>query len=550
MNKNGNDKLISECDFVVLDFETTGLKPSHARVIEIGAVKISRGKITDTFSSFVNPGVEIPRSLSAFTGINTEDLHDAPYFEDLIYEVKSFIGDLPIVAHNAAFDFSFLESEFIRAGFEPPTNKTVCTAKIARRLFPETKSKSLAALTRKFRILHKNAHRALSDATATAKVFLKMLPLLEENYGIRTLGELVKFQNIPNKKTGIKFVKKSLASDSANAPDAPGVYFYKDKNGEIIYIGKAKSLRKRIQSYFLSTANEKAKAIVKKAKNLEFRATATELTALLAETKLIKRHKPEFNSQLKKFPQTYFIKINRAKQFPRPQTVSRLKADGADYFGPYRNRETAHDMLEIIGKAFLLRECTEKEFARKKTCYLAEINRCLAPCVREDVKRYENELENVYRFLSGENQNALNILLEKMKILSSQKRFEEAAEVRDAVQTLLNQLKRTAILAEPINKANAIVEIKGAGKNDYLLFLDGEFYIKNDITETRDFFLEALQDYFSNTLKYKGEITPESVEYFKIALSWLNSHRDLINIYYLKNYRSLEELFLAMSDLR
>ncbi len=539
---------MAKLNFVALDFETTGLKPQNSRVIEVGLAKIENGEITETFATLINPGVPLPYSITMLTGITQDDLEFAPTFEEVAHQIIQFIGEAPIVAHNAPFDFSFLQNELKLSGFESPENKALCTAKIARRLFPEMPKKSLAALSRKFAIRNKNTHRALSDAVTAAKVFLKMLPYLEENFGITTLGQLLKFQTMQKKSANVKFIKKTLLNDLANVPDAPGVYLYKNSKGDVIYVGKAKSLKKRLGSYFLATANRKAKQIVKKAKNIEFIETNTELTALLAETKLVKKYDPEFNSQLKKFPQTHFIKIDLEKKYPRPKSVAQLKPDAADYFGPYRNRETANDILEIVNKAFELRECTEKEFERKKICYLAEINRCLAPCVNEIEKDYKNELEKVYDFLMGENQNALNVLLEKMKFYSEKLQFEQAAEIRDAVQRLLNQLKRTSILAEPVNRANALVEIKGGKNNDYILLLAGEFYIKNDVTEPRDFFDEALTDYFSNTVKFAKTITPEAIEYFKIALAWLNAHRNAINVYYLKNYNSKEELYKAMQN--
>ncbi len=547
MQKEPYDILISDTEFIALDFETTGLKPQNSRVIEIGMAKIVNGEITETFSSFVNPGMPVPPQITALTGISDDDLFSAPPFENIIPEIKNFISDCPIIAHNAPFDMAFLQSEFARAETEPPQNSAICTAQLARRLFPELQKKNLASVSRYLNIRNVRMHRALSDAVTAAKVFLKMLPRLEEEFGIRTVRQLLKFQSIPQKSVRVKFVKKSLLEDLGGVSDSPGVYFYKDKTGKIIYVGKAKSLKKRLGSYFLATTNKKAKQIVRKAKNLEFSETRTELTALLAETKLIKKYDPEFNSQLKKFPQTHFIRIDISKEFPRPAIAGNLKSDGADYFGPFRNRDTAHAILDIVNKAFLLRECTEKDFKKEKSCYLAEINRCIEPCIFKDKERYAKELAKVYEFLSGENQTALNILLVKMKRFSEQKQFERAAELRDAAQTLLAHLKRAAILAEPINRANAVVEISGRNGNDYLLFKSGKFFIKNDITESRDLFTDALNDYFENSISVDSEIRAEDIEYFKIALSWLNQHRDLIKIYYLKNYGSKEELFFDMN---
>ncbi len=546
MNNNNHEILLKGSTFVALDFETTGLKPENSRVIEVGLVKFNAEKILDTFSTFVNPQIPVPERIIELTGISDKDLIDAPLFEDIAYKIKDFIDELPLVAHNAKFDFGFLKHEFLLSEIPEPTNATICTAILARKLFPQLKSKNLTSVAKHLNIYNKNTHRALSDALTAAKIFMKMLPRLEEEHGIRMLEQLNTFQKIPPKAKSIKFVKKSLLNDLANIPDLPGVYFYKDKNGKIIYVGKAKSLKKRLASYFTSYAGRKAKKIIRTAKNIEIKQTNSELTALLAETKLIKLHNPEFNSLLKKFPQTWFIKIDKTKDFPVPKITSVLKSDYADYFGPYRNRETALEILDVVNKAFQLRECTEKEFKKKKKCYLADLGRCSAPCVMPNKKEYAEELNKASEFLRGENQQALNILLNRMKMFSSRMDFEAAAEIRDTAQKLLNQLKRTSILAEPINSANAIIEVTCGNRKDFLLFTSGKFYIKNDITEKSDLFTEDLYDYFNNTLFAESEILKEDLEYFKISLAWLNSHRDLVRIYYLKNYESIDELFFEM----
>ncbi len=539
-------QLIKDSDFVVLDFETTGLSTKNSKVIEIGMVKIQNGEITETFSSLINPIVPVPYQITLLTGITQDDVKNAPIFEEIADSILNFIGDATLVAHNAPFDSAFFKSEFNFAGFDVGKFEFICTLKIAKRLLPYLKSKSLSALRKHYGVMHKNIHRALGDAAVTAKIFLRMIEQLEEEYGITTKEKLIHFQKLPAKNLGTKVIKKSLLEDFARLPDKPGVYLFIDKNGDVIYVGKSKSLKKRVGGYFLSTAESKAKKIVRQAKHIDFIETNTELTALLAETSLIKEYLPERNTQQKRFPQTHFIRIIKSSPFPKITSAGKFIPNSDDYFGPYSNRETAAKMIEIASKSFRIRECTEKEFKKKKICYLADIERCLAPCVNDVKRDYEIELGKVYDFLSGSNSEALKILLTKMKRYSDELKFEKAAEIRDAVQLLLNQILKTSVLAEPINKAECLIKISGANDDDFILFRRGKVFVKNDKTLSADIFDDALRMYYEGDIFLEEDIKERDLEYLKIVLSWLNTHRSRYTIYYLKDFESPEEIFALM----
>ena len=546
MPKKENNILIKDSDFVVLDFETTGLSVKNSKVIEIGMVKIKKGEIVDTYSSFINPILPIPFQITLLTGITQEDIKDAPIFEELSYEILDFIGDATLVAHNAPFDYSFLKAEFKFAGIDISHLQIICTLKLAKRILPNLKSKSLSSLRKHYGILHKNVHRALGDANVTAKIFLRMIEQLEEDFGIKEKEQLLRFQNIPSKSLRTTMIKKSLMDDLSAIPDKPGVYFFIDKNGTVIYVGKAKSLKKRVRSYFLSTADIKTKKVVRLAKHIDFIETNTELTALLAETTFIKKYLPEINSLQKRYPQTYFIRINKSTPYPKLVSAGKFVPNGNDYYGPYTNRETVTKMIDIANKAFKIRECTEKEFKKKRICYLAEIGRCAAPCVNPDKKLYDNELKKVYDFLSGNNSEALKILLTRMKRYSDELQFEKAVELRDTVQLLLNQIQKTSVLSEPINKAECLITIDGANSSDYILFRRGKVFIKDNPTEHSDLFTDVLRGFFEGDIFTNEGITEKDLEYFKIILAWLNTHRSRIHIYYLKDYTSPEEIFAKM----
>ena len=429
---------IEQVEFSVLDVETTGLSARENHVIEIGIVKIKNLKIASKFQSFVNPGCKIPYFITQFTGITDEDIIDAPFFSELADKIENVIGDSVISAHNLSFYDSFLKYEFFRTGREPLSNHKICTLKIARRLYPSLKSKSLSSITQYLRLKNFNAHRALADAEVTARALIKMIKKLKKDEGIETLDELHSYQSRVATRGRLK-IKKNLNNDVSSLPNAPGIYYFLNKKNEIIYVGKAKALGERIKTYFSPTASKKAKKIVRQASKLKTEITNSELTALLTEAETIKLFNPKHNSQLKKYGNKYFIRINKTHNYPNLEISNHFDFDGNDYFGLFISRKRADKVMEMIDKTFTLRECTDKEFSKKKKCFLADIERCTAPCIKTKDPDYSDELEKVYEFLNGKNQTALDRLLHKMKDYSSKQKYEKAAEVKELVDLILAQ---------------------------------------------------------------------------------------------------------------
>ena len=540
------EKELKDTSFVVIDFETTGTASGNSRVIEIGLVLVENLKIKNTFHTLINPGSFIPPFITNLTGITNEDVEYSPCFEDIIHKITEFIGDSVIAAHNLPFDYAFLKKEYEFAREDLPANDSICTLKIARKLYPGLKSKSLGALVKHFRLRHKDVHRALGDATVTAKLLIKIIGELKEEFNISTLEELSSFQYPSALKRGYKLIKKKLAHDVELLPASPGVYLFKDRFNEIIYIGKAKALKSRVNNYFTSASGSKSKKIIRKASSLEHIKTNSELSALLAEAEMIKINNPVFNSQLKKYSQAYFVKVNLNHNFPDLSVTSVFDFDGNDYFGPFLNSDIAKTLVEITDRTFMLRECSEKEFNKKKKCYLKDIKRCLAPCEEMEQTEYMDELENVYKFLSGGNQDAVNRLLTKMKFLSEEKKYEEAAQIRDTVNLILNQLNRASILAEPVNKANVLIEVRNGSEKEKLLLVDGKLFIKDFPLDENSLFNSALEDYFNGSKQLIPELNKKHLERLKISLSWLVKNRSQVNILYLTDYVSERELTAAM----
>lgn len=543
-----NKMSLKETEFSVLDVETTGLSARNNRIIEIGIVKVKNLKITDKFTTLINPGCDIPYFITQFTGIANSDVQYSPSFYDTAEDIEEFIGNSIICGHNLSFDEGFLRYEFIRNGYEPLSNPNVCTLKLSRKVFPALKSKSLGSVTQFLKIKNRDSHRALSDAEATAQILIKLIKKLSKEKGIKTLQQLLEFESSVAVSNQFNKLPKELSESLYSLPDEPGVYYFLNKKDEIIYIGKAKSLRDRVKSYFASTTIGKQKRIVKQAAKIKTEITNSELTALLLEAESIKLINPKHNRQLKKYGNKYFIRINKTHKYPKVEITNKFDFDGNDYFGLFISRRKAEVVLDIIDKTFALRECNDKEFKKGRKCFLADIERCTAPCIKSDDPEYFSELDKVYDFLSGGNQSALNRMLNKMKDYAAKEKYEKAAETKQVIDLILSQTHKSSLLSEPINKANVLFQVSEGMNKDYALLLESKFYIKKNTGPQIDIFENAIEDYYSHFVRLDLNPTEEDLEKIKISLNWLAKNRNKVKIFYLKDFNSKEDLFSAVSS--
>ncbi|MEJ2616739.1 MAG: GIY-YIG nuclease family protein, partial [Ignavibacteriaceae bacterium] len=394
---------------------------------------------------------------------------------------------------------------------------------------------------------NKNAHRALADAEVTALAFLKMVEEIQNKFEIKTIGELLNFQYIPREKPLSYKINKKLADDIASLPDAPGTYYFLNSKNRIIYIGKAKSLKNRVRSYFSPGAPRKAKRIIQQAKRLKIEITNSELTALLNEAESIKEINPRHNTFLKKYGNKYFLRINSSSEFPWLEVCNYFDFDGNDYFGLFINKKQAVKVFEMINRTFAIRECDEPEFIKGRACFLAEIERCMAPCIVKEKDFYFEELNKVYEFLYGKNQFALNRLINKMKDYSSQQKYEKAAETKELIDMILAQTHKQSLLSEPVNSAKVVFEITEGLTRDYVLMLSGKLFVKKGNLKDKDDFEESLDDYFANTINSDTLPSDEDLEKMKITLNWLIKNRNKVRIFYLRNYNSKQDLYAGIS---
>ena len=230
-------------------------------------------------------------------------------------------------------------------------------------------------------------------------------------------------------------------------PTSPGCYIYKDKNGTIIYVGKAKNLRNRVRSYFRGSHDTKTEALVSEIVDFEFIVTESNIEALLLEINLIKENKPKYNIMLKDDKSYPFIKITN-ERYPRLIITRQVKKDGGLYFGPYPDVGAANEIKRLLDRIFPFRKCTNPP---SKVCFYYHIGQCMAHTIcKKDEAYFKSMAQEVSDFLKGQDDKIIDGLKEKMTTAAQTMEFERAAEYRDLIQAIGTLRTKQRVMAKDL----------------------------------------------------------------------------------------------------
>lgn len=418
--------------FVVLDVETTGLSPVHNRVIEVGAVRVRDGVLSERFQSLIDSGTSVPPDIVRLTGITRDMLDGSPSFGDIAPALAGFIGADPLVAHNVSFDYGFLREEFRRSTIHF-TATTLCTARLGRRLVPGLRRANLDALLLALDVPPRAGHRAEQDAAATATAFLKLLALAQED-GVTTLAQLVRLQSAGAARSA------DLTARIRQLPAAPGVYCFRNREGQVVYVGKATNLRRRVQSHFRAGAREphRLRKVLGTVETIDHIDTGSELEALLLESRLIKQYLPAGNQAQRDYHQYPYLRLGTDEPFPRLSVTRTLTGDGATYYGPFRRVNPVQSAVAVLQDRFKLARCEEPIIPGvTPVCIYGQMGRCLAPCAGATAAaRYAEGVADLKAFLSASDGGLIRDLEERRDAMAEALRFEEAAALRDAADEL------------------------------------------------------------------------------------------------------------------
>ncbi len=354
--------------------------------------------MVDKFISLVNPEREIQPFVVNLTGINNGMLKTAPKFYEVAKRIVEITEDCIIVAHNSDFDYRILRTEFKRLGFGFK-RKTLCTVELSKQLIPDQPSYSLGKLTRSLGIPVSDRHRANGDAMATVKLFKMLLSKDLDKYIIKnSVKKAVTERRLnPNHKAIIEAL-----------PPETGVYYIHDESGRIIYIGKSKNIKHRINQHLTET-NTKSKKIQLQIASVTYEKTGSELVALLKESEEIKRNKPLFNRALRRniFTQALYshtnedgyvvLKIDKAVGDKKPITT-------------FSNRQSAKSFLFKVVEDYNLCQKLTGLYPSEHACFNYTIKECQGACVNEEPpETYNQRVNQLIEKYSYENKDMLII---------------------------------------------------------------------------------------------------------------------------------------------
>ncbi len=330
----------------------------------------------------------------------------------------------------------FLQAAAQAHGYGRLANRTLDTLRLARRLLAsEVRDFRLGTLAAHFRSPTPPIHRALEDATATAHVLWGLLERAG-TVGITHLDDLLAF---PTARGRPDFRKISLAD---GLPRRPGVYLFRDRRGEVFYVGKAKDLRARVRSYFYGDERRSIEQMLRELAAVDHRVCATELEAEVTELRLIAAHRPRHNRRSKPAGASHYVRLT-ADRFPRLSLVRTIAPAALLHLGPFRSLTTARTVMEALWDAIPVRRCTAPPGSRSAPCSFAQMGDALCPCDGTLTEaEYSPVIERLVLGITGQPQLLLAPLERRIAALAREQRFEEAGWVRDRHRALGAALER------------------------------------------------------------------------------------------------------------
>jgi excinuclease ABC subunit C len=236
-------------------------------------------------------------------------------------------------------------------------------------------------------------------------------------------------------------------------PDAPGAYLFRDRHNRVVYVGKAKSLRKRVTSYFTKDLHPRTQQMVDTAESVEWIIADSEVAALMLEYSLIKQHRPRFNIKLKDDKSYPYLAITRSDEWPRARVVRGAKKKGTEYFGPYAHTYAIRKTLDLVLRTFPVRTCSDGVFRRQQAqgrpCLLFHIEKCTGPCVGEvDAETYAEVVDGLAGFLRGDTEDVVALLERQMWESAESQDYETAARYRDRIEDLRRAVERQEVVTD------------------------------------------------------------------------------------------------------
>jgi DNA polymerase-3 subunit epsilon len=445
------DSALATAEFLVVDTETNGLAGERCEVTEIGAVLVGGGELHERWETLVPVRAPLSRGIQRFTGVTQAMVDEAPPAEMTLPELAEQLDGRVLVAHNAAFDRRVLAQAFARAGVGWPDPPTLCTVALARRLHPLARQRKLGPLAESLGIDVDVTHRALADAETCARVLCALFPRLCANAG--TVDQALALLRAKRRRAshggrtdgGLSMLGvRRRKIDCSGLPAEPGVYIFRNAEGQPLYVGKSVDIRARAKAHFRPSSPDTG--WIAQVETVDWEQTNSEVGALLTEHRLIKQLRPPGNERLKHNDQWVYLRCRLDIAYPILEIAPEPAPGLAVNVGPLRGRFAAAELVEQLQSLFALRHCGRGMKRREHPSAYGQMGRCLSPCLGDlDPNAYRRRLDEALTLFTGDGDGGRALLAHldaEMRAAAGQERFERAGWLRRRRVRLAELLER------------------------------------------------------------------------------------------------------------
>lgn len=446
--------------YAIIDIETTGGNASRERITEIAIFIHDGTQVVNEYSTLINPECKVPPFVARLTGISDEMLAHAPKFYEVARDIVEITEGCTFVAHNAAFDYSFVKQEFLNLGYKYK-RPVLCTVKMSRKLLPGYKSYSLGNLCSNLGIQITSRHRAAGDALATVKLFERLLhvdPTLSQipTDGLHPLLDRSVFSKLPS-----------------NA----GVYYFHDENGKLLYIGKSKNIHARVLSHFQNSSTSRAIEMRSNTASISFEETGSELIALLLESDEIKKHKPLHNRLQRRTLYKYGLYSFYLQSGYRVIQIEKIKTSGKPHT-VFSSFDEALVLVHEIAAKYNLCQKLCGLYQNHGACFQHSIGQCSGACIGEEPSilynlRVDAALSGFHHKWSdmaiidrGRNEDEFSVVLVENNVFAgfgwmpAENSFEDISQIKDCIKPYHDNRDVQQIIKSYLNTGKALKIIR------------------------------------------------------------------------------------------
>jgi DNA polymerase-3 subunit epsilon len=533
------DAALATAEFLVVDTETNGLAGERCEVTEIGAVLVGGGELHERWETLVPVRAPLSRGIQRFTGVTQAMVDEAPPAEMTLPELAEQLDGRVLVAHNAAFDRRVLAQAFGRAGIGWPDPPALCTVALARRLHPLARQRKLGPLAESLGIDVDVTHRALADAETCARVLCALFPRLCANAG--TVGQALALLRAKRRRASRAGRTDGGASmlgvrrrkiDCSGLPPEPGVYLFRNAEGQPLYIGKSVDIRARAKAHFRPSSPDTG--WIAQVETVDWEQTNSEVGALLTEHRLIKQLRPPGNERLKHDDQWVYLRCRLDIAYPILEIAPEPAPGLAVNVGPLRGRFAAAELVEQLQSLFALRHCGRRMKRREHPSAYGQMGRCLSPCLGDlDPNAYRRRLDEALALFTGDSDGGRALLAHldaEVRAAAAEERFERAGWLRRRRVRLAELLERLggAVAATHARPRLVLAAHPELARFDALWLVGGRVADWAPLSDPADVWARTQRALRGGDGRGATACaTPDEMGALRIATTWLATHPSL-----------------------